>query len=562
MDAGLRDEMRQEKKPRALKAKSSVPPRSEQIARPRKFAMIFSFDHPHTDQHTELRRRLGGKGFSLWLMTHELGLPVPPGFTIETSQCRRFLVEGSLSALEAAVREHMSRIETALDRMFGHPIRPLTVSIRSGAASSMPGMMDTVLNVGLTPQTTEALAALSSDPVFALQSYRRFLASYAEIVLGAAMKDHAFHGETEAELSGEIASLRAHIAKSCPLAALDDPWHQLFSTIAAVFKSWNSPRAMTYRARERIADDLGTAVNVQAMVFGNLDRNSGTGVAFTRNPSTGDAAPCGDFLFRAQGDDVVGGTHRTLPLEAFASAMPEAYAELHRAMEKLEIYYRDLCDIEFTVEHGRLWMLQARIGKRSAAAAPKIAVDLVCEGKVALGRGEAVRRIDPDILSGAIKIERATAPGKPIAQGIGTSPGTATGHVVFDPDRAVDLAETGTDLILVRRETSPEDVHGMGVAKGILTTLGGMMSHAAVVARAWNIPAVCGVADVELTENGLVIGNKIFREGDVLSIDGDSGAVYSGTIDSEASIDPYLETLRSWAAESETDKDVTFPQMR
>jgi pyruvate, orthophosphate dikinase len=516
--------------------------------------MIFAFDHHHAESHSDLRQRLGGKGFSLWLMTHELGLPVPPGFTIETKQCQAFLEGRQLPELKASIREQIGRLEKVLGRTFGNCTEPLVVSVRSGAASSMPGMMDTVLNVGMTPETAKALADLSGDPLFALQSYKRFLLSYSGTVLGIETKGSALRQDTEAELHADIESLRREMTHSNELVALDDPWHQLFSTVEAVFKSWNSSRAVAYRARERIGNEIGTAVSVQAMVFGNLDDLSGTGVAFTRNPSTGEPAPCGDFLFRAQGDDVVGGTHCTLPLKAMATALPNAYAELLQAMEKLESYYRDLCDIEFTVERGRLWMLQARIGKRSPAAAPRIAVDLVREGKVGLDKLEAVQRIDPELLSGAIRIERTVTAAKPIARGLGTSPGVATGQLVFDPDRAVELSASATDLILVRQETSPEDVHGMGVAKGILTTLGGMMSHAAVVARAWNIPAVCGLAEAELTENGLLIEGKLLREGDILSIDGDTGAVYLGPIAAAAAVDPYLEILRTWAVEAATIK--------
>src|ERR1700722_13428751 len=440
----------------------------------RDFAMMYVFDHHHTEPHAELRRRLGGKGFSLWLMTHELELPVPPGFTIDTRQCQAFLEGRPLPYLNAAIREQIGRLEKALGRRFGGDTDPLLVSVRSGAASSMPGMMDTVLNVGMTPATTAALAQLSGDALFAFQSYKRFLVSYAGTVLGLETKYGPPGHETEAELRADIEDLRQQIAQACEPAALDDPWHQLFSTVLAVFKSWNSPRAVSYRAREHIDNNIETAVNVQAMVFGNLDDRSGTGVAFTRNPSTGEPGPCGDFLFRAQGDDVVGGTHRTLPLQDMAGAFPDAYADLLQAMERLEPYHRDLCDIEFTVECGKLWMLQARIGKRSPAAAPRIAVDLVREGKVGLGREEAVSRIDPDLLSGASHIERAITEKTPLAHGIGVSPGSASGKIVFDPDRAVELAELGEDVILIRQETSPEDVHGMGVAKGILTTQGGM----------------------------------------------------------------------------------------
>jgi pyruvate, orthophosphate dikinase len=511
--------------------------------------MMYAFDHHHTEPHAELRRRLGGKGFSLWLMTHELELPVPPGFTIDTRQCQTFLEGRPLPDLNAAIRGQIGRLEKTLGRRFGGNTGPLLVSVRSGAASSMPGMMDTVLNVGMTPATTAALADLSGDALFAFQSYKRFLVSYAGTVLGLETGYGPPGHETEDELRADVEDLRQQIARCCQLDALDDPWQQLFSTVLAVFRSWNSPRAVSYRAREHIDNNIGTAVNVQAMVFGNLDDRSGTGVAFTRNPSTGEPGPCGDFLFRAQGDDVVGGTHRTLPLQDMAGAFPDAYADLLQAMERLEAYHRDLCDIEFTVECGKLWMLQARIGKRSPAAAPRIAVDLVREGKVGLDKPEAIRRINPALLSGAVQIERAATISKPVAQGLGTSPGVATGQVVFDPDRAVELSGTDTDLILVRRETSPEDVHGMGVAKGILTTLGGMMSHAAVVARAWNIPAVCGVSDVELTESGLLIAGALIREGDILSIDGETGAVYLGPITAAAAVDPYLEILRDWAAE-------------
>jgi pyruvate,orthophosphate dikinase len=258
-------------------------------------------------------------------------------------------------------------------------------------------------------------------------------------------------------------------------------------------------------------------------------------------------------LFCAQGDDVVGGGSRTLPLQAFEQAMPDVYRELASAMDRLETYYRDMCDIEFTVERGRLWLLQARVGKRSPLAAPRIAVDLVREGRVGLQPAEAAARIDPELLSGATSIARASTEGAPIAAGLGVSPGSATGKIVFDPDRAVELAEVGEDVLLVRRETSPEDVHGMGVAKGILTTLGGMMSHAAVVARAWGVPAVCGVVDVEIDGASLRCHDAVYREGDILSIDGDTGAVYAGAIASRVAVDPYLVTLREWAS-SATDR--------
>jgi pyruvate, orthophosphate dikinase len=511
------------------------------------------FDFGHREPHARLRARLGGKGFSLWLMRHELGLPVPPGFTIETGQCQPYLREGLREPLKRDIEQAMAAIEREIERRFCDRSDPLLVSVRSGAAASMPGMMDTVLNVGMTLASAEALAEATVNPVFALQSYLRFLATFASTVHGLDLGRRPALSDNVATLREDIAAVRGTILALPAGASLDDPWAQLFDAIGAVFRSWNSPRAIAYRERAHVEDANGTAVTVQAMVFGNLDEWSGTGVAFTRNPSTGEPAPCGDFLFCAQGDDVVGGGSRTLPLQAFEQAMPDVYRELASAMDRLEAYYRDMCDIEFTVERGRLWLLQARVGKRSPLAAPRIAVDLVREGRVGLQPAEAAARIDPELLSGATSIARASTGGAPIAGGLGVSPGSATGKIVFDPDRAVELAEAGEDVLLVRRETSPEDVHGMGVAKGILTTLGGMMSHAAVVARAWGVPAVCGVVGVEIDGASLRCDDAVYREGDILSIDGDTGAVYAGAIASRVAVDPYLVTLREWAS-SATDR--------
>jgi pyruvate,orthophosphate dikinase len=511
------------------------------------------FDFGHREPHARLRARLGGKGFSLWLMRHELGLPVPPGFTIETGQCQPYLREGLREPLKRDIDRAMAVVEREIKRRFGDRSDPLLVSVRSGAAASMPGMMDTVLNVGMTLANAEALAEATAKPVFALQSYLRFLVTFASAVHGLDLGRLPGLPDNVATLREDIAAVRGTILAMPAGASLDDPWAQLFDAIGAVFRSWNSPRAIAYRERAHVEDANGTAVTVQAMVFGNLDERSGTGVVFTRNPSTGEPAPCGDFLFCAQGDDVVGGGSRTLPLQAFEQAMPDVYRELGSAMDQLETYYRDMCDIEFTVERGRLWLLQARVGKRSPLAAPRIAVDLVREGRVGLQPAEAAARIDPELLSGATSIARASTDGAPISGGLGVSPGSATGKIVFDPDRAVELAEAGEDVLLVRRETSPEDVHGMGVAKGILTTLGGMMSHAAVVARAWGVPAVCGVVGVEIDGASLRCGDAVYREGDILSIDGDTGAVYAGAIASRVAVDPYLVTLREWAS-SATDR--------
>lgn len=511
--------------------------------------MISAFDSEHTASTVELRSRLGGKGLGLWVMTKELGLNVPPGFTIETSVCAAHLVGSAPEGLEAEVRQHVAALERRLGRVFGGPGEPLIVSVRSGAAASMPGMMDTLLNVGLTPATTRVVADISKDPIFAAESYRRFLHAYGTTVLGIHIGAHPSEGGSLAQIEADISHLREQIASVCALETLDDPWTQLFSAIEAVFKSWNSPRARAYREHENIPDAPGTAVNVQAMVFGNLDERSGTGVAFTRNPSTGEAALCGDFLFHAQGDDVVGGTHRTLPLAALEAVLPGVYVELATASERLESYFRDLCDIEFTIERGKLWMLQSRVGKRSPAAAPRIAVELVREGKVGMSKAEAVRRVGDGLLSGAVHVDRLSTTQTPFARGVAASPGAATGRAVFDAERAVEWAKEGADLILVRRETSPEDVHGMGVARGIVTTLGGMLSHAAVVARAWNLPAVCGIEKAKIDDVGLHVGDVTIREGDIISIDGDTGAVFRGEISASTSSDPYLEIIRAWRDE-------------
>src|ERR1700722_8192166 len=335
------------------------------------------FDFGHREPHARLRARLGGKGFSLWLMRHELGLPVPPGFTIETGQCQPYLREGLREPLKRDIDQAMAVVEREIKRRFGDRSDPLLVSVRSGAAASMPGMMDTVLNVGMTLANAEALVEATANPVFALQSYLRFLVTFASAVHGLDLGRLPGLPDNVATLREDIAAVRGTILAMPAGASLDDPWAQLFDAIGAVFRSWNSPRAIAYRERAHVEDANGTAVTVQAMVFGNLDERSGTGVVFTRNPSTGEPAPCGDFLFCAQGDDVVGGGSRTLPLQAFEQTMPDVYRELGSAMDQLETYYRDMCDIEFTVERGRLWLLQARVGKRSPLAAPRIAVDLV-----------------------------------------------------------------------------------------------------------------------------------------------------------------------------------------
>ncbi|MGH1369520.1 MAG: pyruvate, phosphate dikinase [Maritimibacter sp.] len=503
---------------------------------------LYPFDHAHTGVAEDVIRMLGGKGYSLWLMSSELGLPVPPGFTITTQTAEEFATSGLTEALKNDVRAAMADLEARMGRRFGDPVDPLLVSVRSGAAQSMPGMMDTLLNVGMTRQNAQALADQTGDAAFAWGSYRRFLVSFATLVLGRDIKtDHpSLLADPDAESACDA------LIQLIDDPRLDDPYDQMFAAVETVFASWQSPRAISYRRKVGLSDAGGTAVNIQAMVFGNLDDQSGTGVAFTRDPSTGAAQRCGDFLFRAQGDDVVSGDSLTQFLSDFEAKMPDCYAQLESAMARLETHYRDMCDIEFTVERGRLWMLQARVGKRSPAAAPRIAVEMCSEG--VLSQEEAVARIDPELLYTGGGTHRASGEGAAIGKGLAVSPGVATGEIAFDPDTALDWAEDGRDVILVRRETSPEDVHGMGVAKGILTTLGGMMSHAAVVARAWGIPAVCAMENVTLDDTGLSCGGHVYREGDVLSLDGTSGLVFSGAIEAEHDVDPYLDTLRAWAA--------------
>ncbi|RMB08130.1 pyruvate, phosphate dikinase [Eilatimonas milleporae] len=510
--------------------------------------MIYPFDHPHDGGHDAVAKLVGGKGASLWAMTSKLNLPVPPGFTIATDECHRFLENGMTARLQSNVRAALKGVEAAVGRRFGDAQTPLLLSVRSGAPVSMPGMMDTVLNVGLTDATVEGLANVTGDRTFALDSYRRFLAMFARTVLGLAAPAAVTEadGTDTAALEADIAALKHIIAGATDAAILDDPYALLDACIGAVFRSWHSPRADHYREVEGIDERLGTAATVQAMVFGNQDTHSATGVVFTRDPSTGAPGLCGDILFNAQGEDVVSGTHRTLPLEALADRMPAVWADLETAAATLERYYRDLCDIEFTVESGRLWVLQARRGKRSPAAAVRIAVDLVEDPTIALPKNEALTRIPADAWDGAHG-HGAAGDSHLLAMGTPASPGVATGMIVLSADEAVDIAADGEDIILVRRETSPEDVHGMGAAKGILTSLGGMMSHAAVVARGWGVPAVVGVETLEIGADRITLGETVLKAGETLSIDGSSGKVFAGAITATRQADPYLDKARGWA---------------
>jgi pyruvate,orthophosphate dikinase len=464
----------------------------------------------------EARALIGGKAANLGVMARDLGLPVPPGFAITTETCRTFLASGWPEGLDDELRVRMAGVEAVVGRRFGDASDPLLVSVRSGAPVSMPGMMDTILNLSLNDATTAGLARVGGE-AFARSCRERFVASFRSIVGVADVPE--------------------------------DPWLQLRLAIEAVFRSWNSDRARTYRRKEGIPDDLGTAVTVQAMVFGNRDADSATGVAFTRNPATGEPTLYGDVMFDAQGEDVVAGTHRTEPITVLDERMPAVAAELRAFADRLERHYVDLCDIEFTIEDGRLWMLQVRVGKRSPQAALRIAVDMAEDETFPLSRSDAVERValllaDPP----TIATSRSGSVVR-IARGLPASPGIASGPIVTSPEAAQRSAEQGRAAILVRAETSPDDVHGMASAAGILTSRGGLASHAAVVARGWGIPAVVGASDIEVRDGEVIVGGRTLRDGDVVTIDGASGEVFEGTVAGRTEVVPEAHTLLGWARE-------------
>ncbi|HEY5304468.1 MAG TPA: pyruvate, phosphate dikinase [Acidimicrobiales bacterium] len=523
---------------------------------------IFDFDHAHDTDPMQLRYLLGGKGANLAEMTR-LGLPVPPGFTISTEACRAFLHEGWPTRLDAEIDEALARLEQRMDRRLGDAQNPLLVSVRSGAQFSMPGMMDTVLNLGLNDESVVALARLSGDERFAYDSYARFIAMFARIVLGitGAHFDLHLHAAMDAEgvrTEGELSTrsnqrlvedYRAVVEKYTGEPFPLDPAVQLRRAIAAIFTSWDGARARTFREREGIDHALGTAASVQSMVFGNRDENSGTGVAFTRNPSNGDALPYGDFMRNAQGEDVVAGTSITQPLSELDAAFPEAGAQLRDVFVRLERHFRDMCDIEFTIEQGRLWMLQTRRGMRTGAAALRIAVAMVGDRDIALTREEAVARISPDHLAQVLHPSFAPdAVVSPLAVGLAASPGAAVGRAYFDADTAIAAHGRGESVILVRTETSPDDVAGLLVSEGVLTARGGLVSHAAVVARGWGIPAVVGVSELVIDTDVARIGDAVIREGDWISLEGSTGVVARGQVPlSRHGAPPELETILSWA---------------
>ncbi len=490
------------------------------------------------------RTLLGNKGAGLVRMLAS-GLRVPPAFVITTDACRSYLATGELpDGLLGEVDVALAELEERRGLRLGDQEAPLLLSVRSGAPVSMPGMMDTVLDLGVSAATRPTLAR-RGDPRFALDSHRRFLESFGSVVLG--IPQSAFDAVPEGDSRVDAYAQLVTDVAGPELA--DDPRAQLRLAIEAVFRSWNSPRAQAYRALQGIDEDLGTAVVVQSMVFGNLNERSGTGVVFTRDPNTGESALYGDFLFRAQGEDVVAGRHATLPVAALADRLPEVWAELRQVLPALERQAREMLDVEFTVEDGTLYVLQMRSGKRAAAAAVRIAVEMAQEGVI--GRDDAVRRI------GAVHLERLARPHLDprgdhhvIATGLGASPGVATGRVCLSADDVDDMADAGEGVILTRAETSPSDVHGMAVADGILTGRGGLVSHAAVVARDLGVPAVVGVAAMIVDEGAgtATVGDLVLRQGDPVTIDGASGEVVAGSVRTVApTACPQLETLLGWA---------------
>jgi pyruvate, orthophosphate dikinase len=476
---------------------------------------VYDFDDPPALPTAELRQLLGGKGSNLMVMSAELRLPVPPGFTISTEACLASLAGEWPAGLDAELRAHVERLGDLVGRRFGDPADPLLVSVRSGAVVSMPGMMDTVLNLGLNPATTAGLASVTGDAGFAADCLRRLRQGYRDVI-----------GVDEVP---------------------DDPWLQLRAAIDAVFRSWNSERARAYRRRERISDDLGTAVTVQAMVFGNRGPDSATGVLFTRNPSTGEPMLYGDIMFEAQGEDVVAGSHEPQPLTVLGERLPDVTAELQRHADLLERHHADLCDIEFTIERGRLWLLQVRVGKRSPRAALRMAIDMAEDATFPFTRAEAVRRVERQLVDPPRVFVRAGDGPTPIATGLPASPGMGTGEIVTSSDAAEAAAASGRAVILVRSETSPEDVRGMARAAGVLTARGGLASHAAVVARGWGIPAVVGAAGVRPGDGRVEIDGLVLDAGTRITIDGSTGEVFSGEVTGDWVVAPEAATLLAWA---------------
>ena len=531
----------------------------------KKFVYLFS------EGDASMRNLLGGKGANLAEMT-KLGMPVPQGFTISTEACTQYYEDGEKinDDIQAQIMEHIVKMEEITGKKFGDQENPLLVSVRSGARASMPGMMDTILNLGLNETVVEVMAKKSGNARWAWDCYRRFIQMYSDVVMEVGKKyfeelidkmkeakgvkmDTELTAEDLKELAGQFkAEYKDKIGADFPT----DPKEQLMGAVKAVFRSWNNPRAIVYRRMNDIPGSWGTAVNVQMMAFGNLGDTSGTGVAFTRNPSTGEKKLFGEYLINAQGEDVVAGVRTPSPIAQLAQDMPEVYDQFVKIAQTLEDHYRDMQDMEYTIEDGKLYMLQTRNGKRTAAAALKIAVDLVAEGKIT--EKEALLQVDPKQLDALLHptfVPAALKAAEVLTKGLPASPGAGFGKVYFTADEAVAAAEKGEKVILVRQETSPEDIEGMNVAQGIMTARGGMTSHAAVVARGMGRCCVAGCDEVKVNEDEkyFTVGDKKFVEGDVISLDGSTGNVYAGAVETqEAAMTGDFAKFMSWADEVRT----------
>ncbi|MEB3196779.1 MAG: pyruvate, phosphate dikinase [Candidatus Sericytochromatia bacterium] len=515
----------------------------------------------------DMRELLGGKGANLAEMTRA-GLPVPPGFTIPTTVCNEYYDLGQRAPADLwdAVTAALAQVERATGKGFGDVQNPLLISVRSGAKFSMPGMMDTILNLGLNDETVEGLIAQTGNPRFAYDAYRRFVAMFSSVVLDFRLSHfehlledfkHRLGVKLDTELDAAtlkeiVGAYKRLVVHHLGIEFPSDPRAQLRMAVEAVFKSWNNDRAMTYRNHHKIPHDLGTAVNIQAMVFGNMGDDSGTGVAFTRNPSTGEKKLYGEYLTNAQGEDVVAGLRTPKPISELERDMPEVYAQFTAIAERLERHYRDMQDLEFTVEKGKLYMLQTRSGKRTAQAAVKVAVEMAQEGLIS--HSEALMRVEPTALNQLL--HRRIDPHARLdllAKGLPASPGAATGAIVFDADEAERLGRRGDKVVLVRVETCPDDIHGMIQAQGVLTSRGGMTSHAAVVARGMGKPCVAGTEgiEVDLHAKTLRVGDRLFREGDVISINGGTGEVIAGEVPMiEPELSGEFNLLMQWADET------------
>ena len=490
---------------------------------------VYFFGEGTAEGDATMKGLLGGKGANLAEMTN-LKLPVPPGFTITTEVCNIFFANNGTipEEIEEEIEAHLSRLERLMGRRLGDPENPLLVSVRSGAKFSMPGMMDTILNLGLNDQSVKGLARRMGNERFAYDSYRRFIMMFGNVVLGIPKEDFD-RAASKGTLEELVEKFKGLVKDRAGIDFPQEPRTQLTMARDAVFRSWNNERAIYYRRQNNIPDDLGTAVNIQAMVFGNLGETSATGVGFTRNPATGEKEFYGEYLTNAQGEEVVAGIRTPRPISALKEEMPDVYQQLREMTERLERHYRDLQDFEFTVEEGKLYILQTRVGKRTAQAALKIAVDMVNEGLIT--EEEALLRLEPGQLEQLLHpiIDPQTRP-KAIAKGLPASPGAAVGMVVFNADKAVEESRTGRKVLLVRRETNPDDIHGMDVSQGILTARGGMTSHAAVVARQMGKPCVvgCEVLNIHEERGFIQVGKLKINEGDWLTIDGGTGEVILG----------------------------------